>query len=77
MFAYLKNSSYLCNMKNEKYEWLYDSITNVTIAISEFRVEEVCNFCGPETTALLDKLDDVAGELQEIAHELEQHYTWD
>ena len=65
-------------MKNEEYERLYDKITEVT--------NEVIVFCGGTKFAggltdaesdMLTRLMARAGELQEVAHEVEEHFAWD
>ena len=63
---------------NLDYEKLYEQIQDVTNGIS--------NFCGfsiltgtvsGKTLQLIDRLNELSGELSDAAHELEEHLAWD
>lgn len=61
------------------YEALYDEIQSVT--------NNIINYCGmakmndsisdDQTLMLIDKLSNLASELSDTAHELEEHMAWD
>ena len=61
------------------YEALYDEIQSVT--------NNIINYCGmakmnnsipdDQTLMLMDKLSNLASELSDTAHELEEHMAWD